>query len=60
MYNAYGISDTTLTNTPMERVVSVFIRLDENTDDHLSEEEFVAGWFQDNNLFNLLAPQFLQ
>ena len=51
IHTAYDTSDT--------RVKSVFNFLDANNDGQLTEEEFVAGCLQDDNLYTFLAPQFL-
>ena len=63
MYNAYGPGDTTTPSpSPLssEGVASIFNFLDENDDGQLTEEEFVSGCLQDDNLSKLLTPQFLQ
>ena len=65
MYKAYDTSDTTPTMSGTsvslkEGVKSVFILLDENNDGQLTEEEFVSGCLQDDNMSKLLASTFLE
>ena len=39
-----------------ERAKNIFSRMDENGDGHLTEEEFLRGCLQDDELSKMLAP----
>jgi len=39
---------------------NIFSRMDENGDGHLTEEEFLRGCLQDNELSKMLAPNVVQ
>jgi len=41
-------------------VKNIFLRMDENGDGHLTEEEFLRGCLQDNELSKMLAPNVVQ
>ena len=39
---------------------NIFSRMDENSDGHLTEEEFLRGCLQDNKLSKMLVPNVVQ
>jgi hypothetical protein len=39
---------------------NIFSRMDENSDGHLTEEEFLRGCLQDNELSKMLVPNVVQ
>ena len=42
------------------RAKNIFSRMDENGDGHLTEEEFLRGCLQDDELSKMLAPNVVQ
>ena len=56
IYNMLGTGTSTRTNSVKERAKNIFSRMDENSDGHLTEDEFLSGCLQDKELCKLLAP----
>ena len=53
-----GSSDTAFRAEEMTR--NIFDRMDENKDGYLTEEEFVQGCLQDNELSKMFVPNAMQ
>merc|ERR1719278_470023 len=51
---------STLTESAEERAQNIFSRMDDNGDGHLTEEEFLSGCMQDDELSKMLAPNVVQ
>ena len=48
------------TSSAKERAMKIFHRMDENEDGHLTEEEFLRGCLEDDELSKLLAPNMAE
>ena len=48
------------TDSAEERAKNIFSRMDNNGDGHLTEEEFLSGCMQDDELSKMLAPNVVQ
>ena len=48
------------TRSAKERAMTIFYRMDENKDGHLTEEEFLRGCLEDDELSKLLAPNVVE
>ena len=48
------------TSSAKERAMKIFQRMDENEDGHLTEEEFLRGCLEDDELSKLLAPNMAE
>ena len=55
IYAMFSAGATNTTGSAEERG-NVFSRMDENGDGHLTEEEFLRGCLQDEELVKMLAP----
>ena len=51
---------TAPTSSAKERAMKIFHRMDENEDGHLTEEEFLRGCLEDDELSKLLAPNMVE
>ena len=51
---------TAPTSSAKERAMKIFHRMDENEDGHLTEEEFLRGCLEDDQLSKLLAPNMVE
>ena len=60
IYDMLGAGATKPTDSAEERAKNIFSRMDENGDGHLTEEEFLSGCLQDDELLNMLALNVLQ
>ena len=49
-----------LTNSAKKKAMKIFIRMDENQDGHLTEEEFLQGCLEDDELSKLLAQGMVE
>jgi len=56
IYDMLGAGAVKPTDTAEERAKNIFNRMDENNDGHLTEEEFLKGCLQDDELSKMLAP----
>lgn len=56
IYDMLGAGATKPTDSAEERAKNIFSRMDENGDGHLTEEEFLRGCLQDDELSKMLAP----
>lgn len=60
IYDMLGAGATKPTDSAEERAKNIFSRMDENGDGHLTEEEFLSGCLQDDELSKMLAPNVVQ
>ena len=60
IYDMLGAGATKPTDSAEERAKNIFSRMDENGDGHLTEEEFLRGCLQDDELSKMLAPNVVQ
>lgn len=60
IYDMLGAGATKPTDSAEERAKNIFQRMDENGDGHLTEEEFLRGCLQDDELSKMLAPNVSQ
>merc|ERR1712228_679180 len=56
IYDMLGAGAVKPTDTAEERAKNIFNRMDENNDGSLTEEEFLKGCLQDDELSKMLAP----
>jgi len=56
IYDMLGAGAVKPTDTAEERAKNIFTRMDENNDGNLTEEEFLKGCLQDDELSKMLAP----
>jgi len=56
IYDMLGAGAVKPTDTAEERAKNIFNRMDENNDGHLTEDEFLKGCLQDDELSKMLAP----
>ena len=59
----YGMScqdATEPTTSARKKAMKIFRRMDENQDGHLTEEEFLRGCLEDDELSKLLAPNIVE
>ena len=59
----YGMScqdATEPTTSARKKAMKIFRRMDENQDGHLTEEEFLRGCLEDDELSKLLAPNMVE
>ena len=56
IYDILGAGVTKPTDSAEERAKNIFCRMDENGDGLLTEEEFLSGCLQDDELAKMLAP----
>merc|ERR1712228_316647 len=56
IYDMLGAGAVKPTDTAKERAKNIFNRMDENKDGNLTEEEFLKGCLQDDELSKMLAP----
>merc|ERR1712183_901726 len=56
IYDMLGAGATKPTDSAEERAKNIFSRMDENNDGSLTEEEFLKGCLQDDELSKMLAP----
>ena len=56
IYDMLGTGAVKPKDTAEERAKGVFMRMDENNDGTLTEEEFLKGCLQDDDLGKMLAP----
>jgi len=60
IYDMLGAGATKPTDSAEERAKNIFSRMDDNGDGHLTEEEFLSGCMQDDELSKMLAPNVVQ
>ena len=60
IYDMLGAGATKPTDSAEDRAKNIFSRMDENGDGHLTEEEFLRGCLQDEELSKMLAPNVVQ
>jgi len=60
IYDMLGAGATKPTDSAEERAKNIFSRMDENGDGHLTEDEFLRGCLQDDELSKMLAPNVVQ
>ena len=48
------------TTSARKKAMKIFRRMDENQDGHLTEEEFLRGCLEDDELSKLLAPNMVE
>ena len=60
IYDMLGAGATRPTDSAEERAKNIFSRMDENGDGHLTEDEFLSGCLQDEELSKMLAPNVAQ
>ena len=59
LYDMLGSGATDPTDLANEQE-NIFSRMDENGDGHLTEEEFMGGSLQDDELLKMLEPNVVQ
>ncbi|CAB4063832.1 Neuronal calcium sensor 2 [Lepeophtheirus salmonis] len=60
IYDMLGAGATKPTDSAEERAKNIFSRMDENGDERLTEDEFLRGCLQDDELSKMLAPNVVQ
>ena len=60
IYEMMDASATRPTDSAKEKTMDIFSRMDENGDGHLTEDEFISGCLQDEEISKMLTPNTSQ
>ena len=56
VYSKLGANNATPTKTAEEQASDIFAQIDEDGDGNVTEEEFLAGCLENENLFKMMVP----
>ena len=60
VYDMQGSDATKTMDSAREKAEDIFSRMDENGDGHVTEDEFVSGCLQDEEISKMLTPNTSQ